>query len=410
MCGSGRNSDRQSRCDHSASYGRSSTTANSARRRVPSSCSRCPTSRRRRYCGPLFTTLTHEYYGLSPLALASLREKTELAEVVNDLPDIPGVAETDEAKLALVRLWIDQWRKPGIWFPSMTADWIGTKGGVKTHSGSFKPMGDFLDAVAKGAKRTFTRDWVPALIATFCAPSGGSNQMLAGNLALWLGDEGDWAYCARCRTTQRPFPGTQRCFGCLGETTLHIIDPNADPVFVARKGYYRSSSIRALADPPALPFSIIAAEHTAQLNSSQNEDVFSKAERNELLFQDVDVTVPAPGEVPEAAIDVLSSTTTMEVGIDIGSLSGVALRNMPPSRANYQQRAGRAGRRGNAIATVVAFGSSDTHDDQSSARRLPAYCSNFQIHVTRWACYQSEHSDHVASVCRRQAASRPLPT
>ena len=69
---------------------------------------------------------------------------------------------------------------------------------------------------------------------------------------------------------------------------------------------------------------LIAAEHTAQLNAPQNEDVFSKAEENELLFQDV---APAFGRKARraTAIDVLSSTTTMEVGIDIGALSGVAL-------------------------------------------------------------------------------------
>src|SRR5664280_1457086 len=129
-----------------------------------------------------------------------------------------------------------------------------------------------------------------------------------------------------------------------------------------RDRYYRRPVMAAMGNPPVEPMAIIAAEHTAQLNAPQNEDVFSKAEENELLFQDV---APVLGRKASraTAIDVLSSTTTMEVGIDIGALSGVALRNMPPGRANYQQRSGRAGRRGTAVATVVAFGSSDSHDD-----------------------------------------------
>ena len=140
------------------------------------------------------------------------------------------------------------------------------------------------------------------------------------------------------------------------------IDPDKDPVFVARKGYYRASTVNSLKDPPEPPMALIAAEHTAQLNTAQSAEVFSKAEEHELLFQDVDLGPDGSGR-SRPAIDVLSCTTTMEVGIDIGSLSGVSLRNMPPARANYQQRSGRAGRRGNAVATVTAFGSADSHDE-----------------------------------------------
>ena len=60
-------------------------------------------------------------------------------------------------------------------------------------------------------------------------------------------------------------------------------------------------------------------------------------------------------ELEPHGIEMLSVTTTMEVGIDIGPLEAVLQANMPPQRFNYQQRVGRAGRRGQAFSFVVTL-------------------------------------------------------
>jgi ATP-dependent helicase YprA (DUF1998 family) len=309
----------------------------------------------------IVATVAERYYGLRSLALASVRERSSITRRLDSLSSLAGIAETQERKLALIRAWITQWVAPnaGIWFQNMQPDWWQTRNGVRPHNGKFAPLERWL--TDRDTRKSFDRDWLPVLLERLCEPAGDKFRIRAGHLALDLG--ADWGYCQACRTTQRPFPGSPKCINC-GRNRVQPVDPDEDEVFAARKGYYRASSVGALADPPEKPMAIIAAEHTAQLNAAQAGDVFSKAEEHEFLFQDLDVGIPVPGRPPSTAIDVLSCTTTMEVGIDIGALSGVALRNMPPSRASYQQRAGRAGRRGNAIATVIAFGSADSHDEQ----------------------------------------------
>lgn len=67
-------------------------------------------------------------------------------------------------------------------------------------------------------------------------------------------------------------------------------------------------------------------------------------------------------EFKAGALNLLSCSTTMEMGIDIGGISVVAMNNVPPHPANYLQRAGRAGRRKEARSLSMTLCKSNPHD------------------------------------------------
>ena len=307
-------------------------------------------------------TVQDRFLGLEALGLTSLAERGDKVSELHGLPDIPGIAENLEDKVALARAWLRCWRSNGFWLNVMPNGWYNRQ---RSRGTSIKPKKGKFTAMLKvlpdnAARKIFDAKWTPVLMNVFTTEMESGYRRLAGqNLTLEL--DGPWVHCSACKSVHRPVRTLPHCLDC-GSDAVVTLDPVNDPVFAARKGYYRKPVMAALGVPPEAPMALIAAEHTAQLNAPQSDDVFSKAEENELLFQDVELAWGA-GAKRATAIDVLSSTTTMEVGIDIGALSGVALRNMPPGRANYQQRAGRAGRRGNAVATVIAFGSVDSHDE-----------------------------------------------
>ena len=280
-----------------------------------------------------------------------------------------GTGTPSERRAALLDLWVRlAVGRSMVRLPNMPPDWIDAPRGSKVHraSGAFAalkhavPGRFFTQQLASPNGRP--QPWQAALQLAFGDGPATAQGMLvqSGSVALVV-DGIAWQRCGLCTRVQPTTLLTNRCVSC-GQSTLTAIDPATSPPFRARAAYYRRLVERAAVEPAFRPQPLVAEEHSAQLNAAMDGELFAKTERYELRFQDIDV--PPEGDEVGGPVDVLSCTTTMEVGIDIGSLTGVALRNVPPSRSNYQQRAGRAGRRGASLATVLTWCGADSHDQR----------------------------------------------
>lgn len=122
---------------------------------------------------------------------------------------------------------------------------------------------------------------------------------------------------------------------CVQDSCKGILS-EVDPDEVLRYNFYRKEYKTKKIE------SIVVEEHTAQLDRK-------KAKQYQLEFKN-------------KRINILSCSTTFEMGIDIGNLETVFMRNVPPSPANYVQRAGRAGRRKDSSAYILTYCGTGSHD------------------------------------------------
>ena len=149
--------------------------------------------------------------------------------------------------------------------------------------------------------------------------------------------EGPLYVCQSCaRTSTFDVGGVCTAWRCEGKTRA----VSSKDIRESEKSHYVD---RYRQNPPA----VIAREHTAALSTEDRNRIEDK-------FRD-------------GHINLLSCTTTMEMGVDLGDLEAVVCRNVPPGIANYQQRAGRAGRRAQVAPIALTIARQNRYDQVSFA-------------------------------------------
>lgn len=306
-----------------------------------------------RYKTALLKLLCSNYYSISGTTVGFVEpSKVQLKKISAALSGLVG---QDDAR-ALAYIWIDEMLSGFAFDADLGSAARGKAAGFYKDNWGGKGKFPKTFRTALTTKFGFSVESIEKIEQQFClilAVHKDGYFLLPNALKLTIDLSHHWFQCSEC-TVLSPLTFRQSCIAC-GSSDVRELDPATDPYLIARKSFWRAPVAMALEGRTQLT-NLYAEEHTAQLSNRDRKSVHSTTEEHELRFQDLLLNES------DRPIDVLSCTTTMEVGIDIGSLVAVALRNVPPQRENYQQRAGRAGRRGSSVSTVVTYSQNGPHD------------------------------------------------
>ncbi len=234
-----------------------------------------------------------------------------------------------------------------------TADGVIRLLGARRRMSTHAPMGQtnvprylsrYIEAVARENNRVAAT--LQTDVLDYLQGTGVIDQFILQTRTLCLQRPGTHCYeCQQCRRIH-----LQRSGGVCTDCFTHLGAPESISAAPDDHDYYRY-----LATEAGSLFRLNCEELTGQ--TSKND-----SRRRQRLFQNI--VLPPPREVSITdEIDLLSVTTTMEAGVDIGSLLAVMMANMPPMRFNYQQRVGRAGRRGAGLSVALTLCRGRSHDD-----------------------------------------------
>lgn len=146
---------------------------------------------------------------------------------------------------------------------------------------------------------------------------------------------------------------------------IKAIKAEAEGIFAALEDYLQDIHVISRANNTApYCFNIDDVRYTLGNGDREELDSVDKLYRIEEHTAQLGNTTAKEHQAEFAAgqINILSCSTTFEMGVDLGSLNSVFLGNMPPSVANYRQRAGRAGRRAGSASYVLTYMGSAAHD------------------------------------------------